>query len=129
MQQYNLLIPGRHHLLTNFQSQELTKLTNKNLKNIKDINGKLLNIDGQIQNIIRGVTSSNHSNTRRNPLPGSRREAAIQEFSRDLGKSSESFVYHIDDIGSNPKFAEYVLKKIEVESDGQFSLTPENTII
>ncbi|EKD24710.1 MAG: hypothetical protein ACD_80C00167G0008 [uncultured bacterium (gcode 4)] len=129
MKQYNLLIPGRHHVLTNFQYQELTRLTNKNLCDILDVNKEKLDIDGSIENIIRWVTSSNHSNTRRNPISGSRREAAIQEFSRDLEKHNNSFVYHIDDIWNNPKFAEYLLKKIEVESDGQFTLTPDNTIV
>ena len=38
MKQYNLLIPGRHHVLTNFQYQELTRLTNKNLCDILDVN-------------------------------------------------------------------------------------------
>lgn len=129
MKKYNLVIPGRHHLLSNFLFQELTRVLNKNLNTITDVNGKLLRIDGKIENIIWAVTSANHAHTRRNPVSGNRRESAIEEFSRDLGIADHSFVYHIDDIGSNPNFAKYVLKKIEVESDGQFILTPENTII
>ncbi len=129
MKKYNLLIPGRHHLLTTFQFQELTKIINKNLHTIPDVNKQALWLDGKIENIIWAVTSANHANTRRNPIAWTRREAAIEEFSRDLWVAKHSFVYHIDDIGANPKFAEYIIKKIEVESDGQFTLTPENTVI
>ena len=61
---------------------------------------------------------------RRNPLPAHRREAAIEEFADQL--DAASLVYMIDDVGASDGFAEYVLKKIEVESQGRFSLTPQS---
>ncbi|MBI4347696.1 MAG: methyltransferase domain-containing protein [Elusimicrobia bacterium] len=105
-----LLFPGRHHLLTRFQRRYLTRACRKG-------------IDG----ILWAVTSANHENTRRNPLPAHRREAAIERMA--AGLPVPSYVYWVDDVGATPRFAEYVLKKIEVESRGRFRLTPRNAAV
>ncbi|HSA24463.1 MAG TPA: class I SAM-dependent methyltransferase, partial [Myxococcota bacterium] len=68
-----------------------------------------------------------HANTRRNPLPANRREVAIEAFAHDL--PGRSFVYPIDDLGRSPRFAEYVLKKIAVESGGRFRPSPADTLV
>jgi hypothetical protein len=123
----HLLFPGRHHLLTDFQLDCLTWATHGDPAELRDVNGAPLELKSRIESVIWAVTSANHSNTRRNPLPAHRREAAIEEFSREL--DVPSFVYLIDDVGHTPRFAQYVLKKIEVDSQGRFRLTPENTIV
>lgn len=122
-----LLFPGRHHLLTNFQLQYLTLALNGNPKALVDVNGAPLELAEPIDTVIWPITSANHFNTRRNPLPADRREAAIEDFAREL--DADSFVYLIDDVGTTPRFAEYVLKKIDVESRGRFRLTPANTVV
>lgn len=38
----------------------------------------------------------------------------IEDFARHL--NAESYVFHIDDVGISDKFAEYIIKKIEVDS-------------
>lgn len=122
-----LLFPGRHHLLTNFQLEYLTLATKGNPRELIDVDGKPLDLQEPIDAVIWGVTSANHSNTRRNPLPAHRREAAIEELADLL--DVPSFVFMIDDVGSTPRFAEYVLKKIEVDSRRRFELTPQNCVV
>lgn len=122
-----LLFPGRHHLLTNFQLDCLTLACGGAPGALTDVNGRPLELADRIDTIVWAVTSANHSNTRRNPLPAHRREAAIEEFADQL--DAASLVYMIDDVGASDGFAEYVLKKIEVESQGRFSLTPDNTVV
>lgn len=111
----HLLLPGRHHLLTNHQMAILTLLTQG------------LSAHGPVETLLWAITSANHSGTRRNPLPANRREVAIEEFSAQLEPTS--FVYHVDDIGHSERFADYVLKKIEVDSQGRFLLSASNTLV
>jgi hypothetical protein len=122
-----LLFPGRHHLLSSFQLEALTLATSGSPAQLADVNGRPLGIEEPIDTVLWAVTSANHSNTRRNPLGAHRREAAIEEFADLL--DAQSFVYLIDDVGTTPRFAEYVLKKIEVESQGRFRLTPGDTVV
>jgi hypothetical protein len=123
----NLLFPGRHHLLTNFQLEYLTRVTSGDRDLLRDAQGNPIELTEPIQTLLWAVTSANHSNTRRNPLPAHRREVAIEEFATQL--DVDSYVFLIDDLGFTERFAEYVLKKIGVDSLGRFSLTPENTLV
>jgi hypothetical protein len=123
----NLLFPGRHHLLTNFQLEYLTRVTSGDRALLRDTRGNHVELNEPIQTLLWAVTSANHSNTRRNPLPAHRREVAIEEFATQL--DVDSYVFLIDDLGFTERFAEYLLKKIDVDSLGRFSLTPENTLV
>jgi SAM-dependent methyltransferase len=123
-----ILIPGRHHLLSNFQLEYLTHALNTHPENLKDINQKPLKLKEKLNTLVWAITSSDQSNTRRNPLPGSKREVAIEKFSDSLGVNS--LTYHINDLlGHTPKFAEHILKKIEVDSLGAHQLTKENCVV
>ncbi|MBN8654080.1 MAG: transferase [Cytophagales bacterium] len=122
-----LLIPGRHHLLTQFQFDYLKSIINQPLHQTQDINGMPAGADENIDAIIFAVTSANHSNTRRNPLPFYIRALAIEEFGKQL--SVPCFIYGIDDVGSVKNFASYTVKRIKHESEGQFNLTPDNTLV
>jgi len=106
-----LLFPGRHHMLTKFQHDYLRDL----IKNAKP----------KIDRIIFAVTSANHENTRRNPVPLYLRVLAIDKFARGLPCSAN--IYPIPDIKPTPKFAKYVLSQISYEGGGK--LTPENTFL
>lgn len=121
-----ILFPGRHHLLTNFQFEYLKKIIDSNCEGSVDVDGKLLE-KKPIEAVIFAVTSANHSNTRRNPLPFYLRAMALQEFSEGLGVPC--YIYGIDDVGHLNDFTQYTLKKIKHESDGSLDLTPKNTLV
>ncbi len=122
-----LLFPGRHHLLTNFQLEYLTLVTSGDPAALRDVDGQPLGLAQPLDTVVWAVTSANHANTRRNPLPAHHREVAIEDFAGQL--DVPSYVYLIDDIGPSPHFAEYVLKKIDVDSQGRFRLTPESAVV
>ncbi|MDP3026903.1 MAG: methyltransferase domain-containing protein [Nanoarchaeota archaeon] len=108
-----ILLPGRNHMLTKFQHQYLRNLINDG------INGK------KVERIIFAVTSSNHDNTRRNPVPLYLRTMAIMKFVSDL--PCEIKIYPIPDIAQSKKFAKYALSQIFYQSGEK--LIPTNTIL
>ncbi len=122
-----ILFPGRHHLLTNFQFGYLYDLAKNGLGSKKDFDGKSFKKEGEIDGIVFAITSANHANTRRNPLPLYQRAMAIQDFSREL--PVKTTVYAINDVGTTDRFGEYTLKRINNQSEGKLKLTPKNTII
>ena len=71
------------------------------------------------------MTSADHANTRRNPLPLYLRALAIEKFSRDL--PCEVKIYPISDVKQTDKFAEYILHQIEYY--GEEKLTPKNSVL
>ncbi|WP_027346256.1 class I SAM-dependent methyltransferase [Hamadaea tsunoensis] len=103
-----VLFPGRHHLLTRFQETYLRGLAEA---------------DGTT--IVWAVTSANHENTRRNPVPFHRREAAIERFSLLAGL--RSLVVPIFDAAPTERFAEVTLKNIDVYAG--LHLSPDDTIV
>lgn len=122
-----LLFPGRHQLLTNFQFQYIERLLDHaNTNPVTDIHGNIVKTDA-IEAIVFAVTSANHSNTRRNPLPFYLRALAIQEFSNKL--NIPAYIYGIDDVGNLSSFASYTIKRIRHESEGMLDITPANTIV
>lgn len=122
-----LLFPGRHQLLTSFQFSYLYSVISKGLTEVLDINSKPIGFTDKIDAIIFAVTSANHSNTRRNPVPFYQRALAIHEFSREL--FVPAYIYGIDDVGHLANFASYTIKRIKHESDGLFDLNPSNTVV
>lgn len=122
-----ILFPGRHHLLTQFQFDYLKSIISQPLHQTLDIDGKPAGTDEKIDAIIFAVTSANHSNTRRNPLPFYIRALAIEEFGKQLGVPC--FIYGVDDVGNVKNFASYTVKRIKHESESLFNLTPDNTLV
>lgn len=122
-----LLIPGRHQLLTKFQFQYLQNIISNGLQNFTDAFGNPIDKTGKIEAVLFAVTSSNHSNTRRNPLPFYLRAISIEAFGNQLGVPA--YIYGIDDVGNLPNFADYTIKRIKHESEGQIHCTPENTVV
>ncbi|XVV15289.1 class I SAM-dependent methyltransferase [Actinoplanes sp. CA-131856] len=102
-----VLFPGRHHLLTRFQADYLRQLA------------------GDGATIVWAVTSANHENTKRNPVPYHRREAAIERFSVQTGL--RSVAVPIFDAAPTDAFAEVTLKTITVATG--LELTPEDTLV
>lgn len=108
-----ILFPGRHHMLTKFQHQYLMNL-------IEDgAYGK------KVDRIIFAVTSANHENTRRNPIPFYLRTMSIIKFGQSLPCKLK--IYPIPDVKQTQKFASYMLTQIFYQSGEK--LTPENTIL
>ena len=122
----HLLIPGRHHLLTRFQFDYLSRILNPDTT-VPDIQGDLYAGGEEIEAVIFAVTSANHAGTKRNPLPFHLRAMAIQAFAQDL--PAETFVYGIDDVGQIENFDQYTIKTIAHSSNYRFELTPENTLV
>lgn len=122
-----LLFPGRHHLLSQFQHEYLAALLSKPLKEAVDIDGSKIGSDEKITAIIFAVTSANHSNTRRNPLPFYIRALALEEFGKAF--PVPCFIFGIDDVGCVANFSSYTLKRIKHESEGAFDLHPDNTLV
>lgn len=122
-----LLFPGRHHLLTNFQYHYLMKIILRGLELEPDRKGNPTRVKEPLKGIVFAVTSANHQGTRRNPLPLYLRVMALQDFAASLGV--DFHIYAIDDVGHVGNFADYTLKKIEHESEGQFKLNPENSLV
>ncbi|MBI2591085.1 MAG: methyltransferase domain-containing protein [Candidatus Brennerbacteria bacterium] len=109
----NILSPGRHHMLTKFQHDYLLKLVREG-------------VDGQkVQRILFVITSANHENTRRNPIPLYLRTLAIDRFAEDL--ECDFKIYPVNDVKPTDKFAEYILRQIFYQSGEK--LTSKNTIL
>ncbi|AFD09111.1 class I SAM-dependent methyltransferase [Solitalea canadensis] len=122
----HLLFPGRHHLLTDFQFKYLNQLIQTELLNVSDVEGNSLQ-QSKVESVIFAVTSANHSNTRRNPLPFYLRALAIEDFARDL--NVPVYIFGIDDVGKLEDFASYTIKKIKHESDGLLNLNATNCAV
>jgi len=88
-----ILFPGRHHLLTRFQAAYLRRLATAE------------------EPIVWAVTSANHQNTKRNPVPFDRRQAAIERFS--VVEGLRSLVVAVFDTAPTARFADVTLKTVE----------------
>jgi SAM-dependent methyltransferase len=122
-----LLIPGRHQLLTQFQFQYLQRIIQHGMQHEKDVFGQPIGNDEPVDAVLFAVTSANHSNTRRNPLPFYLRAISIEALGNQL--QAPTYIYGIDDVGIVPNFAAYTLKRIQHDSEGLFHCTPQNTIV
>jgi hypothetical protein len=122
-----LLFPGRHQLLTQFQFNYLNEIISTGLRQQLDIHGSALASDEKIEAIVFAVTSANHSNTRRNPLPFYLRAIGLQQFAKDL--PVPSYIYGVDDVGNLSSFATYTIKRVYHESEGTIDLRPDNTCV
>src|SRR3989338_3959442 len=113
MKMVALLFPGRHHMLTKFQHTYLSDIVKKGVHGEK------------VDKVIFAVTSANHDNTRRNPIPLYLRTLAIERFGHNLGCDVK--IYPIRDVKQTKQFAQYLLSTIQYQSGEQ--LTPKNTIL
>ncbi|WP_232234453.1 class I SAM-dependent methyltransferase [Actinoplanes sp. N902-109] len=71
------------------------------------------------------MTSANHANTKRNPVPFHRREAAIEQLSVLTGL--RSLVVPVFDTAPTDRFAEVTIKNVTVATG--ITLTPQNTVV
>ncbi len=116
-----ILFPGRHHLMTKFQLNYLNDILHSSLKDYG------IDISEPVEEIIFAVTSADHSNTRRNPLPLYLRTIALEDFCKDLKVKTR--IFPIPDIPTTDKFAEYIIKQIFHQSLGTLNLNPKNCVV
>ncbi len=69
-----ILFPGRHHVVTRYQVDYLRALR---AGLVHDLDGRRVRCAPDVE-VVWVVTSANHAGTRRNPLPGHRREALVE---------------------------------------------------
>lgn len=119
----HVLFPGRHHLLTRFQAEYLCGIREGSAA---DVDGKPAAISPTAA-VVWAVTSANHQNTRRNPVPYNRREAAIERFSAIEG--IRSLVIPIFDTSETDRFGEITLKNVENATEGRVRLSPDNCVV
>lgn len=118
----SVLIPGRHHILTRFQARYFSDL----------LKGQLCDLDGvrlelsKDPTLIWAITSANHQNTRRNPVPPNRREVAIELFS--VREGFRSLVVPVFDTPSTDRFAEITIKAITAATGGMV-LEPATCVV
>ncbi|MEU2663327.1 class I SAM-dependent methyltransferase, partial [Micromonospora sp. NPDC007220] len=129
-----LLFPGRHHLLTRFQAGYLRQLAAQGddpladgdgATGSEDAGGTTGSEDAGGATVVWAVTSANHENTRRNPVPYHRREAAIERFSVLAGL--RSVVVPVFDTVPTDRFAEVTLKTVAASTG--LELTPADTVV
>jgi SAM-dependent methyltransferase len=118
-----VLFPGRHHLLTRFQADYLRGL---GAGQAFDEIGEPIATEQPVT-VVWAVTSADHGNTRRNPIPYDRREAAIERFS--LAEGLRSLVVPVFDTPPTDRFAEITLKNIENATAERLALTPANCVV
>lgn len=118
-----VLMPGRHHLLTRFQATYLSELLGGWRS---DLGGSPLEVAPDAT-IVWALTSANHQNTRRNPIPAHRREAAIELLSQREGL--HSIVVPIVDVPGTDRFADVTIKAVDAATGGAVVLRPDNTVV
>lgn len=119
----HVLVPGRHHILTRFQARYLAELLGGWLEDTEGL-GMAFADDAQV---IWVVTSANHQNTRRNPIPANRREVAIELFGQREG--IRSLVVPVIDVPETDRFADVTLKAVTGATGERLRLTPDDTIV
>ncbi len=105
-----LLFPGRHHLLTRFQAGYLQELADSQRDDVT---------------VVFAVTSANHANTKRNPVPYDRREAAVERFG--VLEGLRCLVVPVFDTAQTERFAEVTVKNVAATVGVE--LTRANTVV
>lgn len=126
-----LLFPGRHLLNTTYQAHYLRQLLQMPLDQLDFWQGKRPLSNSPIDQIIFAVTSANQQNARYNPIPFYVRALGVDRFAQGL-EAAFGCRYRIIGIPHyppTPRFAEFTLKEIGEQTEGNLHLTPENCVV
>jgi len=118
-----ILFPGRHHVLSTFQADYLNRLRRGECT---DYSGEPIEALPAAR-VVFAVTSWDRSGTRRNPIAGHRREAAIELFGRDA--ELRLLTIPVPNVTPTPRFADVIVNAVDVHTGGRVALTPDNTIV
>jgi len=124
-----LLLPGRQIVNTQYQERYIGSILGIDVGALPEMMGDAPR--GPITDIVFGITSSNKSNSRYNPLPLEVRSILVYEFCRRLRERHE-FAFHIVGVPHyppTPHFLEIVLKEIAEQTQDRLTLTPHNTVL
>ncbi|MCB7135210.1 SAM-dependent methyltransferase [Cellulosimicrobium marinum] len=116
-----VLFPGRHHLVTRFQVDYLRALR---AGLVHDLDGHRVRCAPDVE-VVWAVTSANHSGTRRNPLPGHRREALIENVA--VREGLPGVVVPVPDVAPHPRFAALVVTSVATQTGR--APTPDDTVV
>lgn len=119
-----VLIPGRHHLISNYQVDYFRSLLAGKKTVFRE--NKTIKFD-QNPKLIWAITSVNHSNTRRNPIAGIRRLGMVEKVMSKTGLNS--LVFGITNIDQKNDFAHYLIEEINIQSRGNTQLSPDNCVV
>lgn len=123
-----VLVPGRHHLFTTFQWDELVRI----------VAGHTADVDGVTRPdpaavVVMAITSANHSNTRRNPVPVELRAAQAHLAAAQAGLNCVTVP--VADAGTSDRFAQHIVASVAAEEavcDEQgrpIQLSPDNCVV
>ena len=119
----HVLFPGRHHLVTRFQVDYLRALR---AGLVSDLDGVPVRCSPDAV-VVWAVTSANHAGTRRNPVPGHRREALIEHVT--AVEHLPSIVVPVPDVAPHPRFAHLVTTTVETATGHAVTLDPRDTVV
>ncbi|MCB8987343.1 MAG: methyltransferase domain-containing protein [Ardenticatenaceae bacterium] len=126
-----LLFPGRHLLNTSFQAQYLRRVLQMPLDQLDFLPGKRPPDAQPLDQVVFAVTSSNQAHSRYNPIPFYVRAIGVDRFIRPF-ETTLAIHYRILGIPHyppTPRFAEFTLKEIAEQTEGQLALTPDNCVV
>lgn len=118
-----VLFPGRHHAVTAFQVDFLTRLL---AGEVTDADGAPVpTTDDAV--VVWAVTSANHAWTRRNPLPGHRRESLVERVA--VASGLPSLVVPVPDVPQHPRFAALVVTTVATALPHRPAPDPSRTLV
>ncbi|WP_028473322.1 class I SAM-dependent methyltransferase [Nocardioides alkalitolerans] len=118
-----VLFPGRHHAVTAFQVDFLQRLL---AGTVVDDAGELVPV-AEDAVVVWPVTSANHAWTRRNPLPGHRRESLVERVSATA--PLPSLVVPVPDVPQHPRFAALVVTTVATALPHRPAPAPGHTVV
>ena len=126
-----LLFPGRHLLHTSFQEQYLRQVLQAPLAQLDWWQGVQPAAAAPLNHIIFAITSANQQHSRYNPIPLHVRAIGVDRFARTLEMALDIHyrIVGIPHYQPTPRFAGYVLKEIEEQTEGRLQLSPENCVV
>lgn len=126
-----LLFPGRHLLNTTFQAAYLRQVLQMPLARLDFLDGARPPSSEPLDQVVFAVTSANQQHTRYNPIPFPMRAIGLDRFARSLELALD-FAYRIIAVPHyppTPRFAEFILKEIVEQTEGNLTLAPENCVV
>lgn len=126
-----LLFPGRHLLNTSFQDQQLRQILQLPLDLLSFWEGQVPALTTPLDQIIFAVTSANHQHSRYNPIPFHVRAIGIDRFARtyEMTFGIRYRIIGIPHYPPTPRFAEFTLKEMAEQTEGELSLSPQNCVV
>lgn len=118
-----VIVPGRHHLLTDFQVRALRRILGSQEHDEAGV--PIVMAPSAV--VVWAVTSANQASTRRNPFPGHRREAAIEILAHV--ERIPSVVVPVVDVPPTDRFAELTLKAVEHATASRLVPTPQTAVV